>query len=798
MAYGQSLKQRVARLPGARQGRRRQPAGRSLPAALTGVLALVGGAADAAAQGKAPPRDARPPVAQPVAKPAQPATGPAAARPAQPESAGARPAAQPEGQPFLLTSDSLTYEEDGKVAVAKGRVEISRAERRLLADEVRYDQARDRVTARGNVALTEEGSDTFFGDEVEVTGDLRDGFIEGARMLRADDSRLAANRAVRTGGRRTELERAVYSPCPLCKEKGRPLWQLRARNVVHDQAARTVTYRGAVMELFGLPVAYAPWFRHPDPGVERQSGFLAPSFGASSELGAFVEAPYHYVLAPNRDLTLAPIVTQSAGAVLAGEYRELRAGVGRTELAGSVTYTDEHAREASGEEPEGKEVRGHVKGRGRYPVGARTQAGFDAELTTDDSYLERYNFSSDDVLENRAFVERVAGRDLLSLAGLYFQGLREEDDQDRIPVVLPLAEARRTSGPLRWGSTWTAETSLLGLTRASGLDTRRLSTTGSWQVPFVGAIGDLYRLQASLRGDAYNTKGDAETFSAAGDASTTGRVIPRLTGDWAWPLAGGGGGLGGWTYQVEPAASLSLAPAGGNDNSIPNEDSRDFEFDDTNLFEADRFPGLDRVEGGGKLAYGARFSAFGPRALQVAGSLGQSLRAYGSSPFPEGSGLEDPLSDYVGRVELRPSQLLDLGFRFRVAKDELELRRSDLNLAAGPSWLRVTVDYINLTREPSRQEERGFESREELVLGARTQVTSTLALGAQTRRDLTRDATVASQFGLLYTHPCLTVLAGLERSFTTTGEVDDETTALVRLAFRNLGEIETGSFLGLN
>lgn len=82
------------------------------------------------------------------------------------------------------------------------------------------------MLARGHVVISEEGGDTYFGDEVELTEDLRDGFVNSARILRADDSRAAAIRAVRTEGRYTELDKAVYSPCPLCEDSGTPLWQI--------------------------------------------------------------------------------------------------------------------------------------------------------------------------------------------------------------------------------------------------------------------------------------------------------------------------------------------------------------------------------------------------------------------------------------------------------------------------------------------------------------------------------------------------------------------------------------------
>jgi LPS-assembly protein len=398
------------------------------------------------------------------------------------------------------------------------------------------------------------------------------------------------------------------------------------------------------------------------------------------------------------------------------------------------------------------------------------------------------------VLENRAYLERFPDRDLIALNAYYFQGLRESDNQDRIPIVLPLAESRLVSDRLRWGSHWTLESSAVALTRIEGLDTKRVTTRGAWELPLVGRMGMLYRIEPSLRGDIYATEGNPMTFSAEGSDGMEARLIPQLTTDWSWPFLGDGLG---WTAELGPLASLALSTTDVNSSDIPNEDSRDFEFDETNLFEAVRFPGLDRVEGGGRLAYGAGFSAYGPYALQVSGVVGQSLRLYGSSPFPEGSGLEDTFSDYVGRLDVRPTSWVDLGFRFRLAKDEAELRRSDLSLSLGPSWLRFNLDYLNLSREPDSTVDQGFQSREELVLGTRAQLTPQLAVAAQTRRDLSSDEDVANQLGLLYTHPCLTFLAGFERSFTTRGEIEDETTVIFRVALKSLGELQTGNFLGL-
>ncbi|MDF1585706.1 LPS-assembly protein LptD [Marinimicrococcus flavescens] len=704
-------------------------------------------------------------------------------------SAGAAPTAAEEARraPVVLTADEVTFDTEKNVITAAGGVELSQDGRRLLADRVSYDEPNDRVVAEGHVVLVEEGGETFFGDSAEVTGDLREGVVERLGALLAEETRLAAIRGTRREGNFTVLEQAVYSPCPLCEEGDRqPLWQIRAKEVEHDQEAGTITYRHATFELLGVPLAYTPWFSHPDPTVKRRSGFLVPTGGSNSELGLTLETPYYYTFAPNRDFTFTPLFTTQAGVVLGGEYRELRE-IGETRVGGSITRTDPYEREPGRDG--GKEVRGHVEADGRYRPGRLWDAGFDLAWTSDDSYLKRYDISSQNVLQNHAYLQQVVGRDYLALHSYAFQGLRPEDSQGRIPVVLPLAEASLESSPLKWGSQLTFDTSFVALTRTEGLDTRRFSAELGWELPWVGPIGDLWRLRLSSRGDIYNIDGDPQSFSNEGGKDSQGRFVPRASLDWSWPLIGD---TGSWQHVLEPAVAFTATPTGGREEKIPNEDSQVFEFDETNLFEPSRFPGLDRIDEGTRVAYGLRFSSLAPNGLSVGGVFGQSYQFVKDDTVPEDSGIGRSFSDYVGRLDFRPSDWLDLSYRFRADKNDLEFRRNDINVSAGPAALRLDLGYLRLSDEPTGLAPR---SREELRAGVRVQLLDELAIGAQTRRDLNRGATVSNMVGLVYTHPCLTLTAGLEQSNTTTGELEDTTTFKVRVSLSTLGAQRLGTGL---
>jgi len=223
--------------------------------------------------------------------------------------------------PVYFKADTLRYDRELGVMVATGHVEFTRNDNTLMADSVSYNEKSDKVSASGHVTLLQPTGEVIFADYVELTGDLREGVLNDLRIRLQDNSRIAANSAKRTGGNRTELSKAVYSPCDLCADKPDrpPLWQIKAKRVIHDEESHDIVYNDATMELYGIPVAFLPYFSHPDPTVDRRSGFLSPNFGSDSELGKIVRVPYYIDIAPDKDATIEPVMTTNEGPALGAE-----------------------------------------------------------------------------------------------------------------------------------------------------------------------------------------------------------------------------------------------------------------------------------------------------------------------------------------------------------------------------------------------------------------------------------------------------------------------------------------------
>ena len=694
-------------------------------------------------------------------------------------------------QPALLTADEVTYDEELDIATARGNVEISQGLRVLRADTVSYNRRTNVVTASGNVSLREPSGEVLFADYFEVTDQMREGVAQNLRVLLADQARLAAVSGSRSEGNLTAARKAVYSACELCREDPTraPLWQIKAARVVHDQAARTVTYNDAWLELAGVPVVYTPYLSHPDGSVERASGFLAPGFSRSNVIGTLISVPYFVVLGPTNDVTIEPIYVEKDRPVIAGEYRQ------RTRTGGfnvSASATNAKQRDGNNNVVEGDDFRGHVKGTGRFDIDDDWRWGFDLERSTDDTYLERYRlfqrfrFLDSTTLTSNAFTEGFRGRNYAAANTYLFQGLRPEDDPGLSPVVLPLLQYNYVGQPDAWGGRLSFDTGALSIYRSEGTRDQRLSGRGGWLLPYVTSDGHVFSFLAMLQGELYNVSkiGSPNDPFRPTEDGVSARLFPQLSFGWSYPMIRRDGPF---RTIVEPIASFVAAPEISDQDRYPNEDSRSIEFDDTNLFRLSRFSGLDRVDSGQRINYGLRTHVSRVTGGYLSAFVGQSYRFQQDDTFPAGSGLDDQESNIVGRVRFSPHEWFGATYRFQFDKDDFSAVRSITGVAVGPQALRLSFSHVFFDQSTQTQEPFDIEQITTALSGHlsqrwRFQVRETRSIGEDEGQLL---------FGasLIYEDEC--ILAGVDFTRRFVGSLDNppDSTIVLRIILRNLGEV---------
>ena len=673
--------------------------------------------------------------------------------------------------PITFTADEVFHDKKNGIMRASGNVEIFNNTRVLLANKISYNQQQDMVYASGNVNLLEPSGDVLFAEYMELSGDFKSAIIKNIKIRLSDNSRIVANHAVRNDGNLTKMKNAVYSPCTGCatEDDQPPLWQLKAKKIIHDKKRQELEYYDVWMEMAGLPVMYTPYFWHPDPTVKRRSGFLTPSTGGSTYLGTTFTTPYFYAISPSKDLTISPTITTQERLLLSGEYRE-RYNNGVLDLDGSITHDSKN------------DLRGHIKSDAKFHLDERWRWGFNINRSTDDTYLRRYGFPSDRILTTKAYAEGFSQRNYFAIESYAFQGTAIEDDPGQSPLVLPMITYNYQSASSRYGSINTFNANSVIMTRKDGNNTRRLSADGGWHLPLISSRGDIAKLSFTTRGDLYHVSNLDMENQPKKYTGFSGRIRPEVQVDWRFPLARQHGKI---SQTLEPLASAIISPYGGNSAKIPNEDSINMEFDDTNLFSNNAFTGYDRVEGGARLKYGLKWGLIGSGGGHTTAFIGQRYRTKDDDTYLKGSGLEGLLSDYVARVNVSPGKLLNLVYRTRLDKDNFSFKRNELQIGAGPPALKFSANYIFF----EAQSDKDFSGREEISAAVSAKLNRSWNSRVLTRYDLEGNGDLRNLgLNLTYNCECFTLSTDINRQFYKDRDIRPSDSIMFKLSFKTLGD----------
>lgn len=670
---------------------------------------------------------------------------------------------------MLLHADEVEYDTNKAITTARGHVEIDYEHRILLADQVVYDQNADVVTATGHVSVMEEDGTTAFSDKAVLTDKMRDGVLNGFAALIGKTGRLAGTGATRKGGVRTIATNAIYTNCKICNQPGQrtPLWDVEASRVLYDEKSHRLYYRDAVVKAFGLPILYTPFFTNSDPTVKRSSGILYPEIADSSTLGYYTRIPVYISLTDSRDFTIAPMFTTEAGEEVEGEYRE-RWDHGGFWLQPSVAY-----------DPRGglldnqHQLYSSIFGAGDIPISDTWHAGFDLQLTSNETYMELYKISQANRLVDDLFVEGISGRSRFAITGYFFQGLIATDDNQQFPVVLPLIEYTYIPESSLFGGNFRFDLNTAAISREVGQEDQRVTGEMNWTVPMMTNNGQLFTFTGDVRGDVYHL--DYPALSMATTNHYISRGLPYAALDWRWPFVSSSP-TGKVSYIFEPIAQVIAAPYGGNPPGIPNEDSSDFQFDETDIFSLDRLPGYDLVETGPRMNVGFRAQALYPSG-SVELLTGQEFRLKPDPIFADDSGVSGTKSDIVSRLTINFLPHFDVTDRVDVDSSSGTLERNEVYVDAKYGRSSVEVSYLKL---PEEEVTLGLPTREEINGQALLGLWNYWLVYAAAQRDLAAGTMIADELGFGYDDDCIGLSLSYRRQYTSDRNIPRSTDFLVR------------------
>ena len=683
-------------------------------------------------------------------------------------------AAQTGAEPTPPTADGLATEavyveadgvrQQGDVVTAEGtpenRVYLRTRGHTLRGESVSYDLNAGSAAAAGQVEAVAPDGTEVHASRLELDQNLNTGVAVDFATRTPEGASLMAATAVRRSETANELNYAIFTPCPICDEKGpkTPSISIQAEKVVQDEELRAVLYRNAVFRIGGVPVIYTPFFAHPDPTVERASGFLVPIVNYDEGRGLSVEIPYLHVVSPSEDWLISPQINTEVAPLLNLQWRR-RFAEGMIVVRGGYTYEknfgdfdlDGDGDYESNVRFGDREHRSYLLSHGAFDPDGPWRFGFTAERTSDKTLFDRYDvrdpyqdnglyYGDRRRLISQIYAERQTERSYVSVAAFSLQSLRLDpryadtdfrdengnkvfEDDDTLPLVAPLVEARwEPEGPVL-GGRLRLKGSAVALYRDAfigapvlrpdllppttladlpGVDSRRVTGQFEWRRAMISPMGIRWEPFIDGRADVYSIADLPPVLGVDEDDTTITRAGITAGLDISYPLIKRTATA---DIILEPVAQFSLSTDADQDPRIPNEDAQVLELDESSLFRMDRFSGYDLIEGGARITAGGRATIRWSEGRSASVFVGRSHRFNEEdafrTPIPDDptrlydpTGLASETSDWVVQGTFSPSDRIR-GWGHATIDGSGDIRRAEA--AVDGRWGRrnlASVSYI--------------------------------------------------------------------------------------------------------
>jgi len=733
---------------------------------------------------------------------------------------------------LLLEADHLTYDFDGKTVTASGNVQIYYGGYVLDADTVTYEEASGRLIASGGVRMLEPGGNLVTTDRLDITDNFRDAFIGSLNVVTTDQGHFSAQTAERRDANLTIFRRGTYTACAPCIEHPErpPLWQIKAARIIHNESEHTVYFENARLEFFGVPIAYVPFFFSPDPTVRRKTGLLAPSLLQSDAIGFGVTTPFFWNLAPDYDVTFSPTILSRQGLLMQGEWRQRLMHGAYSIRAAGIFQNDPGAFTDSGNSLSGdREFRGGIRTVGAFDISQNWIFGWALDASTDRTFNRDYSIPGANFqdLLSTIYLTGMNDRNYFDVRGDYFRVQRENseedlsddgnpatpdvyvhDDQAEQAFVHPVLDHNFIVGHSVAGGELAFDSNLTSLTREKS-DVRhpeavsssyfagvagtftRATSRASWKRRFIAPGGQLITPFTYAQADV-NWIDATDSSAGLGSQESNGRVMPAAGVEYEWPFLAT---LGSTVHTFGPKVQVIARPNEWHPGALPNEDAQSLVFDDTSLFEWDKFSGYDRQEGGTRANIGFLYQGLFQNGAAIDALVGQSFQLTGENSFALrdhaltgiGSGLESDDSDYVTRLTVNTGGGLAFTARNRFDTDDLTINRTEISAAGAFRGSVASLNYNFVRESPASGV---FRKREELTGAASVRFTENWSVLGSLTYDLHNESRVAQSLGLAYADECFTISATYSETTDPYSDLASERQVFVRVSLRTIANGE--------
>ncbi len=655
----------------------------------------------------------------------------------------------------------------------------------IYLDKFEYSTINRFFKSSGNIKVIDSKNNTYnfsqiFIDEnkKEILGTDIKSFLNDQtfKINEKNKPRVFAN-TVKIKDQQTQFTKSIFTLCDYRENDKCPPWSLQAAQMTHDKRKKTIYYDNAVIKVYDFPIFYVPRLSHPDPSVDRRSGFLPPVFTDGKNLGPSIQLPYFWALNKDKDFTFTNRLFSSEHPLFLGEYRQAFAG---SNLILDFGYTGGYRK---GDATKKKGDKSHFFSKFVKNFKGKKNSDNNLEVsiqnTSHDKYLKLYKIKSnlveyeEDTLENSLDYTHENENLFLGFQASAIETLKESYN-DKYEYILPdvvLSKnlfSNNKYGNLDFQSNFKVhnyDTNKFENFFINDLDWkfRNLNLMSGLQGNFLGKIKNVnYETKnvANYKSDLTN-----ELFGAIGYLSEIN--LSKTTKNNS-------------NHTLTPKMLLRYAPG---HMRKENSNSR---LNHLNVFTLDRMNTYNNFENGASTTVGFEYE------IKDVGSefdftLAQIINDKENKNMPSSSSLDEKLSDVIGRADY--SFLNDktkINYDFAIDQNYKDFNYSSVGSEFNLDPIKFNFGYL--------QEKKHIGDQEYFTTNLEYSGGKSSLFSFETKRNLVTNSSEFYNLSYEYLNDCLRAGIVYRREFYNDSELEPENSLMFKVTLTPFGDIKSPSF----
>ncbi len=687
---------------------------------------------------------------------------------------------------YFLTGENIIFDNKNRIIKSDNAATIKDLENNnIYLENFEYSTENNFFKSIGKIKFVDTNDNSYNFSQIyldekkrEVIGTDIKAFLnqESFKVNSDNKPRVFAN-TVKIDDKSSEFTKSIFTLCNYRKNDKCPPWSLQAGKMTHNKKKKTIYYDNAVVKIYDLPIFYLPKLSHPDPTVDRRSGFLPPSFSDTKNLGAGLDIPYFWNLDKDKDLTLRSKLFTSEHPLFLGEYRQAFEKSNLIVNAGFTEgYKNTSATKTSGNKSHFfSQFIKKFKGK----EGSDNELKISLQKVSNKKYLKLYKIKNNlvnyesDILENSLNFSHENDNLFLGLKASAFEDLTESKGSDEYEYILPdIILDKNLFSNNKFGYA-DLQSNLIFHNYETNKETKFFINDIDWKYKEFNYLSGLKgRLLGKLKNVNYEAKNTSvyktdtthELFGALGYLSEINLFKKNQDNSKSF---------------LTPKMLLRYAPG------HMREETNKTRLNHSNIFKLDRLNSNKNFESGLSTTIGFDYE-FKETNKKLDFSIAQIINEKENKDMPSSSSLDQRFSDVIGHSQFEINDNLKLSYDFALDQNLRDLNYNEVGANFNLNPINFDFRYLQEKEHIGNQEYfRGKIDFSQNKYGL---------FSAETKRNLITNSAEYYNLSYEYANDCLRAGLVYRREFYNDSELEPEDSLMFKITLTPFGDINSPSF----